>query len=213
MTLDLCHVFVFVADQHAAEETLSRCGLRESFRRRHPGQGTANICACFDNSYLELLWPEDEAELSSAKVVRTRLAERSRWRETGASPFGIGLRSRLPFPSWDYRPPFLPDTASVPVALASDDPRQPFVFRSPNETRPDAWTDGRAGQRQKAAGLAEITHLRLELPVAPAPAIKILAEKGLISLVPAVTVRMELTISRADGGSNRLALPEFIFRA
>lgn len=211
MTSDLCHVFVFVADQAAAEEALVRCGLTESFRRRHPGQGTANLCACFDNSYLELLWPEDEAELISAPVVRTRLAERARWRETGASPFGIGLRGRLPFPSWDYRPPYLPEV-SLPVSLASEDPRQPFVFRSPGECRPDAWTEDMAGQRQKSAGLAEITHLRLEMPVSPAPALKILAEKGLVTLVPSVTIRLELTITRANGGDVTLRLPEFTFK-
>lgn len=208
MPLDLCHLFVFVADPAAALDILTRTGLAESFRRRHPGQGTANVCACFDNSYLELLWAEDESELISAPIVRTRLAERARWRETGASPFGIGLR-RLRVPAWDYRPPFLPEGMSIPVALASEDPRQPFLFRSPGEARPDAWTDGRAGDRQKAAGLCEIIGLDLDLPVAPAPAFKVLAEQGLVTLKPAVTAKAHLTISRAGGGTRRLTLPDF----
>lgn len=209
MGINLCHVFVFVEDRAAALSALSACGLVENFRRNHPGQGTANVAACFDNAYLELLWPEDAAELVSTAVARTRLSERSRWRENGACPFGIGLRGRLPFPFWDYRPPFLPEGLSIPVALASDDPRQPFLFRSPGDARPDAWPDGMAGARQQAAGLAEITAMRLDLPVGSSPAVRALAESGFLTLGAAVAPRMVLTISRADGGQRRLALPDF----
>lgn len=209
MRTQLCHVFVFVPDRASALAALKSCGLAESFRRSHDGQGTANVAACFDNAYLELLWAEDPAELVSVSVARTRLAERSRWRETGASPFGLGLRGRLPFPTWDYRPPFLPEGSVVPVALGSDDPRQPFLFRSPAEARPDQWTDGSAGKRQQAAGLTEITGLQLDLPVGAAPAVRALADEGLLTLRPAVSPRLLLTIARADGGQRLLSLPDF----
>lgn len=211
MGTNLCHVFVFVEDRAAAERALAACGLVESFRRSHDGQGTANLCACFDNAYLELLWPEDHAALISVSVARTRLAERSRWHENGASPFGIGLRGRIPFPTWEYRPPFLPDGVGIAVALGSEDPRQPFLFRSPAEARPDQWTDGRAGKRQQAAGLAEITGLHLDLPVGASPALRTLAERGVLSLRPAVKPRMLLTVSRADGGQRVLSLPDFVW--
>lgn len=209
MNTSLCHVFVFVDDRAAAQAALDASGLAESFRRSHDGQGTANICACFDNAYLELLWPEDQTELASVSVARTRLAERSRWRESGASPFGIGLRGRLPFPTWDYRPPYLPEGVAIPVALGSEDPRQPFLFRSPAEARPDQWTDGRAGERQAALGLKEITGLHLDLPVGASPAMRTLAEKGFLTLKPAVRPRMVLTISRTNGGQRQLSLPDF----
>jgi hypothetical protein len=196
-------------DREAALAALRSCGLAESFHRRHEGQGTANVAACFDNAYLELLWAEDQAELVSASVARTRLAERSRWRETGASPFGFGLRGRLPFPTWEYRPPHFPDGHVIPIALGSEDPRQPFLFRSPTEARPDQWSDGRAGQRQQAAGLAEIVGMRLELPVGASPAVRALADAGMLSLQPAVRHRLLLTISRVDGGQRVLSLPDF----
>jgi hypothetical protein len=210
MTIDLCHLFVFVADRAAAEQAFAACGLVPSFARSHPGQGTANLCACFDNAYLELLWCEDENELASAPVVRTRLAERARWRETGASPFGIGLRGHLPFPSWEYRPLYLPEGMSIPVALASEDPRQPFIFRSPGSVRPDAWTDDQAGARQQAAGMTEIGGLQLELPVAAAPALKCLAEKRFLTLKPAVRPRLDVAITVTGGGQRRLTLPQFL---
>ena len=161
-TLELDHVFVFVTPGAPEAAAL---GLCESYRRRHPGQGTANVCYCFDNAYLELLWVTDRAELTAPAVARTRLAERADWRRTGASPFGIALRgpdpdTPLPFESWDYAAPFLPAGMAIPVAVASDDPRQPFLFRSPGTARPDTWPDdaggSRAGARQRPIGLAEI---------------------------------------------------------
>jgi len=205
MGTNLCHVFVFVEDQAAALAALDSCGLAESFRRRHPGQGTANVAACFDNAYLELLWAEDPAELASTLVARTRLSERSRWRETGACPFGIGMRGRLPFPCWDYRASFLPEGAAIQVALASDDPRQPFLFRSPGTGLPDEL----AGQRQKASGLAEISGIHLDLPVGASPAVRALADKGFLTASPAVRHRMLLKVSTAAGGQRLLSLPDF----
>ena len=209
MSTELCHLFVFVDDRAVALAALDTCGLAESFRRTHDGQGTANVCACFDNAYLELLWPEDQGALASVSVARTRLAERSRWRETGASPFGIGLRGRIPFPTWEYRPPYLPEDVGIAIALGSEDPRQPFLFRSPGAARPDQWTDGRAGQRQTAAGLAEITALHLDLPVGASPALRVLAERGFLTMKAAVRPRLLLTVSRAGGGQRVLSLPDF----
>lgn len=209
MAISLCHIFVFMDSRAAALDALAACGLAQSFGRSHPGQGTANVAACFDNAYLELLWGDNAAELASVPVARTRLAERARWHETGASPFGIGLRGGLPFPSWEYRPSYLPDGISIPVALASEDPRQPFLFRSPGEARPDTWTDGMAGNRQRQAGLSEITSLHLELPVGASPALRTLAERGFLSLKAAVRPRLLLTVSTAEGGQRVLSLPDF----
>ena len=42
------HVFVFPRDLAALRRRLESFGLEPSFRRQHPGQGTANICYCFD---------------------------------------------------------------------------------------------------------------------------------------------------------------------
>jgi hypothetical protein len=46
------HLFVFVEPPATEAAELEQAGLRESFRRRHPGQGTTNACFCFDNAYL-----------------------------------------------------------------------------------------------------------------------------------------------------------------
>lgn len=216
--LRLCHVFLFVEPEAQQASALETAGLRGSFRRAHPGQGTANRCYCFDNAYLELLWVTDPAELTAPAVAPTRLAERADWRRTGACPFGIALRTEpaeapLPFRTWDYQAPFFPPGLSIPVTESSRDPRQPFLFRSPGGARPDQWTDGRAGERQSAAGLADIAALELTLPpgAEPSPDLRQLESAGLLALGTGKDgPRLVLTFSHADGGPpQRLALPDF----
>jgi len=220
--MELCHVFMFVAPGAPEAAQLEAAGLRESFRREHPGQGTANRCYCFDNAYLELLWVTDMAAISSPAVARTGLAERAAWRVGDASPFGIAVRTErpgdpLPFDSWDYRPPYLPAGLSVPVAVDSADPRQPMVFRSPGNARPDRWEDGRAGNRQRPAGLAEITMVEITLgPQAePSPALAALNAAGIVSIAvsSAAGPGLRLTLSGTDGAAAAsLALPAFDWR-
>lgn len=145
--MQLDHVFCFVDDIETASNALMRLGLEESFRRRHPGQGTANVCFCFENAYLELLAIADRSEACAPAIAATKLWDRSQWRSNGANPFGISFRltgksEAIPFPTWDYRPPYLPDGMSIPVAVASDDLALPFVFRSPGSLPP---MNGRTG--------------------------------------------------------------------
>lgn len=215
--LEIDHVFVFTQPEAVQEiERLNAAGLVQSNRRRHVGQGTANACYCFDNAYLELLWAVDATELAAPAVARTRLSERSRWRKTGASPFGLAVRPKdggtTPFETWPYKAPFLPAGLSLPVAVASDDPAQPMLFQSPGTARPDQWTNGRAGDRQTAAGLAEITSVELAFPVGiePADAFKRLSDDGLIDVKQRVAKpAMTLIVSRHGSGQPcTLSLPD-----
>lgn len=214
------HVFVMVTPEAPEVARLTALGLAESFRRAHPGQGTTNACFCFDNAYLELLWLTAPTEAASCALARSGLAARADWRRSAASPFGIALRhpdpaAAPPFPAWSYAAPFLPAGMSIPVATASDDPRQPLLFRSPGSARPDRWTDGRAGERQHAAGYAEIAGMRLAFPddVTPDPAIDALASAGLITLDRGASApAMVLELTRTDGGARqRLRLPDCVF--
>jgi hypothetical protein len=204
--LELDHFFVFVepeATESAAK--LAEGGLVPSFRRRHEGQGTANLCYVFDNAYLELLWVEDSTLLSRATFRRTHLWERSRWKSDGNSPFGVCVRApeALPFPCWLWQPPYLPPGLYLEVAKVVSDPEVPFLFRFPGTWRPDHWPDDRGGARQQSAGLAEITGLTLSaLPTAE-------QLEGL-TLDPAIGHQTALLeFSRSDGGPpRRLRLPD-----
>jgi hypothetical protein len=47
--LEIDHLFVFIEPDGPEIEALRRLGLVETYRRAHPGQGTANVCFAFDN--------------------------------------------------------------------------------------------------------------------------------------------------------------------
>ena len=218
MALALDHLFVFIQANGPEPARLGELGLIESYRRDHPGQGTSNICYCFDNAFLELLWLRDLAEATAPAIARTRLAERSRWRENGTSPFGLALRrseqgAALPFPTWGYSPPYLPEGVSIPVAEVSDDPVQPFIFESLGGARPDQWTNGRAGARQSAAGLGEIAAVELRSPTGakPVPELLTIAESGWLTLGQGDDCAgVTLTISKGMETPLRLLLPDCI---
>lgn len=153
--VELDHVFVFVAAAEAklgggVFERLAALGLEPSFARRHAGQGTANLCYAFDNAYLELLYVVDENELSASPLNRAGFAARARWRETGASPFGIACRGVLPGESWTYRNPDFPPGVSIVISMESDDPAMPLSSRRlARRHRPDGPTAGLDSGRRR----------------------------------------------------------------
>jgi Glyoxalase-like domain len=134
----LDHVFVLCSPGAPEAAVLTRFGLREGSSNTHPGQGTACRRFFFGNAYLELLWVRDAAEAQSPASKATRLFERWSLRRAGASPFGLVLRSAgpgladPPFPTWPYRPSYLPPDLAIDVALGTllSEPEL-FYFRWP----------------------------------------------------------------------------------
>jgi hypothetical protein len=118
------HVFICCSAGAFEADALTRLGLKEGSGNQHPGQGTACRRFFFSNAYLELLWVSDPLEAQAAAVLPTRLWDRWSMRGARACPFGIVLRPAVdtretgaPFPSWSYRPPYLPSGLSIEVAL------------------------------------------------------------------------------------------------
>jgi hypothetical protein len=139
MPLSLDHVFICPENPKLAERVLADFGLQFSHRGIHRGQGTANTCAFFDNAYLELLWRDNDEELQSEVVSPVGLWQRVRWRETGASPFGVSFRSDdgdVPVDTWAYDAPFLPVGATIPVVTPRFRWREPMTFISPMSQAP-----------------------------------------------------------------------------
>jgi hypothetical protein len=92
--LELDHVYIVVPPgADAAVQALRHVGLViDSSVNRHVGQGTASMAVFFENVYLELLWVDSSVTVDSAH--RLGLADFVRaqtWRQSGASPFGVGL--------------------------------------------------------------------------------------------------------------------------
>jgi hypothetical protein len=138
----LDHVYAFCRPGAPEAARLEAAGLRIGVRREHPGQGTANVCFCFQDSYLELIWITDVADAAAAALA---LPERSRWRESTASPFGICLRpagdpaAAPPFAAVDYAPAYLPP-GMPPIRIAVN-PRaaaEPLLFALARDYVPPA---------------------------------------------------------------------------
>lgn len=163
MSIELDHIFVFVDRRELGTITqkLAQIGLVETYRRRHWGQGTANICYCFSNAFLELLWVEDEVELGAPELARTKFAQRGFWFDqigAGINPFGVAWRGDAgvidgqEIGTWDFRPAYLPAGVSIPVAFSSDDLANPFLFTFPGTNAPDSWPKEKRGDLQKVGG-------------------------------------------------------------
>ncbi|NEP46828.1 MAG: VOC family protein, partial [Okeania sp. SIO2H7] len=91
--VELDHFFVWVQPKAPEAKILfDELGLHRSGYGEHTGQATASEFFFFENAYLELLWIDDEEKVKEDSYRTTmRWCDRSRWRETGASPFGVGL--------------------------------------------------------------------------------------------------------------------------
>lgn len=213
--MELDHVFLFIDDLRVAEALGQSLGLVETYRRVHAGQGTANICYCFENAFLELLVLTDADEASSAAIARTGLLQRADWRELRTCPLGIAWRldhQEAPpaFPTWPFRPPYLPATRAIPVAVESDNLAAPLLFQSPGTEAPAAWAPERRGTLQTAAGLRRIVQVLLSSPKGfrPGPTLTgvLAATGGLIEEGRGRDWSLRLRVSRHDGGETILAI-------
>ena len=93
MSLALDHVFCVVDDPDQVVGRIERAGWVLDAGSEHAGQGTRNRRLVWHEQYLELVWVADALE---ARTNPLRLDRRGDWLNTGASPFGFGLRGQLP---------------------------------------------------------------------------------------------------------------------
>jgi hypothetical protein len=213
--MELDHVFCFVRSQSEAEHAVNQLGLVETYRRNHPGQGTSNICCCFDNAFVEFLWLTSEAEARAPHVTRLGLFERSQSKAFGSCPFGIAWRGTPTGQAprmWSYMPSYLPAGMEITVAAECDDHRLPLVFQSPGNTAPQDWLPERRASLQQSKGLHTILDTILTVPadLAKAPMLNWLSDQGLIKVVasPIGDYSMKLDIGDAEGKlASRLVLP------
>jgi Glyoxalase-like domain len=167
MPAELDHLFVMVSAGGSEADRLVAEGLSEGQPNRHPGQGTACRRFFFVNAYLELLWVENPMEAQGEVARPLHLWERWEGRTKGTSPFGVVLRpseeigQAPPFPAWEYRPPYLPPSLALHVGENHQSIDEPLLVYFPLRRRPDAMTAPRAQPLEHAAGLRELTGVRI----------------------------------------------------
>lgn len=212
--MEIDHIFVMIAPPaqgDAMEMTsLEAFGLTQTYRRLHPGQGTQNVCLCFDNLFLELLWVNDVTSVRSAQIARTKLYERSEWRANGSDPFGIAWRGTFealesPPSTWRYEPTYLPAGAAIEVAVDSDDPRQPMMFQSPGGSPPIDWPLEKKGALQHAGGWSRVLGVDLFLPISVAPSgcLKLLAAQTMLNVQVASDDQFSMNLHVENHGQSK----------
>jgi hypothetical protein len=168
MAVELDHVFVFVSMGAPEADLLDGLGLTEGRPNRHPGQGTACRRFFLANAYLELLWVEDHAEAQGELVRPLRLWERWSQRAEGACPFGLifrcGQEGSLPFPTWEYRPPYLPPPQALHMGVNSECIQEPLLACLRGGHRSDSRPAESRQPLDHKAGLRGLTAVRIFSP-------------------------------------------------
>jgi hypothetical protein len=134
------HFFVFVEQGAPVVDYLASKGFTEGPPNRHPGQGTANRRIFFTNGMLEFIWIENFDDVTSNATAATKLWERSQYKTSGYSPFGICIyrgagqpkdEGQMPFDGWAYRPHYLPPDKMIWQASNDLCPWEPQIFYLP----------------------------------------------------------------------------------
>jgi hypothetical protein len=193
---------------------LREAGLRVDGRvTRHQGGGTASMSVLFENAYLELLFPDSAAgDGASSPEEREYWRKVFAWRETGASPIGVGLRRRegapdaLPFPTSVMPPqPWMQHMGEMRLVTTNDEWLAPGVFVVPRTMAVPSWI-GRMQRDTTAAsplrhplGVRRLTGVRVVVARAGGmvPSVARLHEAGVLRVERGGAPLVELTF---DGG-------------
>jgi hypothetical protein len=143
--VEVDHIFLVVQPGAVSEAAaLRKAGFTVSDRvTRHEGQGTASVSAIFQNMYLELLWVDSSVSLNPENKLDAQHFRRAAdWRNSGVSPFGVGLRKSadsvtLGLPGKSYSAPWMrPGTA---IELLRQNPEELDLFVVPGYMSLPQW--------------------------------------------------------------------------
>jgi hypothetical protein len=197
--VELDHLFVWTSVGAPEAERLIAFGLTEGSPNVHAGQGTANRRFFFHNAMLELLWVQNAREAQSEAIRPTHVWERWSRRTTGGCPFGFCFRStgsvqKPPFPTWEYRPPYLPEPHAMLIGANAEIVAEPFLVYIPGGRRPDAVPPPQRQPLDHPAGVREITRLQLASPQSRprSPAFRATVDSGVLRLVAGADYLLKL---------------------
>ena len=193
--VELDHAYIWVEPGAPEVATLEALGFQvDATPTEHIGNGTSSKSVLFENAYLELIYRDSAVTDSSlTPAERTDNERRAHWRQSGAIPFGLGLRRRagspdaLPFPSTGVNEPWMKPGTEIRQITTNEETEVP-VFVVPTYMALPTWIgDVRAdsvGRRflHHSGGSLELTGLQLTL-VAPerlGPGVEALARAGVV---------------------------------
>jgi len=139
----LDHVFIFTEfGGNNFKSTLNSAGFNIGKSPVHSGQGTASNCFFFENAYIESIWNTNEIVTNDQMIKKMKFSERANWRQSGASPFGIGLRyhnnndskilNKPPFKHFKYSPPYISEGDSILISENCSFQNVPLLFLIPS---------------------------------------------------------------------------------
>jgi hypothetical protein len=206
---ELDHVFIATVAGDLSVRALEGAGLVFRARGNHPGQGTANACTRFENAFLEVLYATNLADIRSDIVRPLGLDERTRWRSTGACPFGLCFRPTsgttaraLPFPTWPYAAPYLPPSTNIPIVTPPGSLLEPLVFLSADPT--PAWRKAGADVGRRIAAV----HVRLPDVSALSAGVKWFAANPYFTIEQGPRYEMELDFEPRSAAAVRRLDPD-----
>jgi len=212
--LEFDHVWIVVTRDAPERAALEKTGLKISPDvNRHDGQGTASITAEFQNSYIELMWPDPTVSVApGAERGVEKFKNRMNWRTSGWCPIGIGLHrmgtaTPLPFPTWTIAPDWMPKGTAIEILTARDDTKSPSFFIEPDvlavkEKGKTDKNDPKVGAVQHGIGVQRITEIRLVRPKGyqPVPAFAYLEKARILQSSEGNEWAVEITF---DAGQKR----------
>ncbi|MBD1895268.1 hypothetical protein [Coleofasciculus sp. FACHB-129] len=204
MAFELDHLFICTDIDAPEADGLIAFGLTEGTPNLHPGQGTANRRFFFHNVMLELLWVHNSQEAQSTPISEIHIWERWVDRKRGACPFGFCLRSTshpvssLPFSTWEYHPPYLPESLSIPMGRNSNVITEPMLFYLSFGERPDNFEINKSQPLKHTSGLCKVTRVKFVSPYADKPSteLKAIADANLVDLSLGEEYLLELGFDR-----------------
>lgn len=206
--LEIDHLLICVPEGFKAAEIAENAGLQRGLTRAHKGQGTQNACYFFENAYLEFLWVRDERELVSEAVKPLGLAERMRWRETGACPvgaafrFAIGIPKIIPVDTWPYQAPFLREGKNIPVITKPHRPEDPLISMSPNWYKKTILPPAPPAQLLHLGKPRKLTAVEITMPASylPSPEIAWCHDHGFLQIEEGDACRLTIEWNNREEG-------------
>lgn len=203
MNWELDHLFFATSEPETLERELVEFGVAFAPHRTHPGQGTANACAMFENAYVEILWAHDRSELRSEVVQPLGLDERIRWRETGACPVGFCFKpsdlasgpATWPFATWRYKPAYVTVGDGISIVTPPRHLSEPVIFVSTSR-RPQGGHEHRGTRRV-------LTGVHMSRPVSSStmsPGVEWFVKNSLVSMSDGAGYLLELEWDQGQQG-------------